>query len=113
MCIRDSSGGNLELGKSAAIVAHENVRARLSQDNELTIFGMKSAAYPDHALPSVTYSQALTLHMNDEAVKLVHFPNSHTDGDTVLFLLRLMSFIWETCFLTVFSRLWIFSMAVT
>jgi glyoxylase-like metal-dependent hydrolase (beta-lactamase superfamily II) len=36
-------------------------------------------------LPVITYTDGLTIHWNDEDVRLVHFPLGHTDGDTVVF----------------------------
>jgi len=33
----------------------------------------------------ITYNEGLSIHFNGEEVRAVHFPNGHTDGDTVLF----------------------------
>ena len=79
----DHTEGNLFFGKESVIVAHANVRKRLLDPP--VIFGQKTPAYPSFALPSVTYNESMSLHFAGEDVKLVHFPNGHTDGDTVVF----------------------------
>jgi glyoxylase-like metal-dependent hydrolase (beta-lactamase superfamily II) len=82
----DHTEGNLEFGQDAVIVAHENVRKRLSTHQEIKLFNMKSAPYPAEALPSVTYQQQLNLHINNEDITLLHLANGHTDGDSVVLL---------------------------
>lgn len=81
----DHTQGNLALGEHAQIVAHDNVRRRLLTRQEIKLFNMVSEPYPESAVPSLTYDSTLTLHMNGETVKLVHYPGGHTDGDTVVF----------------------------
>jgi glyoxylase-like metal-dependent hydrolase (beta-lactamase superfamily II) len=81
----DHTGGNLALGQYASIVAHDNVRERLLSAQEIQLFKMKSDPYPAIAVPSITYKKAMTLHINDEKVELVHFVGGHTDGDSVVF----------------------------
>ena len=83
----DHTEGNDFFGKQqSVIVAHENVRKRLLDPP--IIFGMKTAPYAAHALPIVTYKESMTIHLNGEEVKLVHYPNGHTDGDTVVFFVK-------------------------
>ncbi|HWM84951.1 MAG TPA: MBL fold metallo-hydrolase, partial [Kofleriaceae bacterium] len=79
----DHVGGNVELGGKASIVAHENVRKRMSTDHNIR--GEVVEATPAPGLPVVTYQQQVSLHMNGEEIRLVHFPRGHTDGDTVVF----------------------------
>ena len=79
----DHTEGNEFFGKDSTIVAHANVRKRLLDPP--VIFGQKTAPYPAFALPVVTYTETMSLHLNGEEVRLVHFPNGHTDGDTVVF----------------------------
>ena len=81
----DHTQGNLALGEHATIVAHDNVRVRLSVKGEIKLFNMKTEAYPRVALPSLTYEKEMSLHINNEDVRLVHFANGHTDGDSVVF----------------------------
>lgn len=81
----DHTGGNAALGKQASIVAHENVRTRLSSRQEIPLFKMVSEPYPKHALPSLTYPKDMTLAFNGDSLLLEHYPNGHTDGDSVIF----------------------------
>ncbi|HEY0051291.1 MAG TPA: MBL fold metallo-hydrolase [Pyrinomonadaceae bacterium] len=82
----DHTGGNRYFGKDSLIVAHVNVRRRLSV--EQTIFGEKVQPYPESALPVITYQQTMSIHFNGEEIRLVHFPNGHTDGDSVIFFTK-------------------------
>ncbi|MEQ8831471.1 MAG: MBL fold metallo-hydrolase [Alphaproteobacteria bacterium] len=84
----DHAGGNAELGKSATIIAHTNVRKRLSTEQKLEAFGMSFPANPDSALPVITYDESASIHLNGEEVQLVHYPASHTDTDTVVYFTK-------------------------
>ena len=79
----DHTEGNEFFGKDSTIVAHVNVRKRLMDPP--VIFGQKTPPYPSFALPVVTYTESMSLHINGDEVRLVHFPNGHTDGDTIVF----------------------------
>ena len=79
----DHTEGNEFFGKDSTIVAHVNVRNRLIDPP--VIFGQKTAPYPAFALPIVTYTESMSIHINGEEVRAVHFPNGHTDGDTIVF----------------------------
>jgi len=81
----DHTGGNLELGSTTQIIAHDNVRVRLLTTQEIKLFGMISPPYPKHALPSLTYDKTLNLYINNETIRIAHYPNGHTDGDSVVF----------------------------
>lgn len=78
----DHTEGNDVFGRGAMIVAHTNVRKRLLDPP--MIFGRRMEPYASHALPIVTYSETMSLHVNGEEVRLVHYPNGHTDGDSVV-----------------------------
>jgi glyoxylase-like metal-dependent hydrolase (beta-lactamase superfamily II) len=82
----DHTEGNQFFGKDSIIVAHKNVRQRLSQVN--TIFGTRTTPYPEFALPMITYAESLSIHFNGEEVRAVYYPNGHTDGDTVVFFVK-------------------------
>jgi glyoxylase-like metal-dependent hydrolase (beta-lactamase superfamily II) len=82
----DHTEGNEAFGKDSTIVAHFNVRKRMSQTN--VIFGETVPISPVHAWPVVTYTESMSIHINGEEVKMVHFPNGHTDGDTVVFFTK-------------------------
>lgn len=79
----DHTEGNFAFGKDGVIIAHSNVRKRLLDPP--VIFGSKTDPYPSVALPIVTFTESLTLHLNGETVRLVHYPNGHTDGDSIVF----------------------------
>jgi len=81
----DHTQGNNALGHHAKIVAHDNVRKRLSTTQEIKLFKMVSKPYPEHALPAITYETRMSLHINNEELKVVHFSGGHTDGDSVIF----------------------------
>ena len=79
----DHTEGNQYFGKDSIIIAHLNVRKRLLDPP--TLFGQKPELYPAFALPLVTYTESMSLYLNGEEIRAVHFPNGHTDGDTVVF----------------------------
>lgn len=79
----DHTQGNEFFGKDSIIIAHENVRKRLLDPP--VIFGQTTPPYPSFALPIVTYTESISLHINGEEVRAVHLPNGHTDGDTIVF----------------------------
>jgi cyclase len=79
----DHSGGNENLGKAGTLImSHHAVRERLLEGSFIASFGMKSGPASKAALPTVTYSEDMHLHINDETVKMIHIPNGHTDGDS-------------------------------
>jgi cyclase len=81
----DHTQGNLALGNHALIVAHDNVRNRLLNSQEIKLFKMVSQPYPAEALPNMTYTKAMKLYINGEELSVVHYPNGHTDGDSIVF----------------------------
>lgn len=82
----DHTGGNKALGEESIIVAHDNVRKRLSSPQEVKLFGMKTQAQPEVALPEVTYDNNLSIHHGGQHFKVSHFATGHTDGDSVVFI---------------------------
>ena len=82
----DHTENNVFFGKESIILAHINVRKRLSQVNK--IGGEEVQPYPAYAWPMITYSDSITMHFNGEEVRAVHYPNGHTDGDTVIFFVK-------------------------
>jgi cyclase len=81
----DHIGGNENLGKAGTlIVAHDNVRKRLSVDNTLTAFNAQIPASPKEALPVITFSTETSFHLNGETIHVRHVRNAHTDGDSVV-----------------------------
>ena len=83
----DHTGGNEALGKEGAlIVAHDNVRRRLSADQLISFVGnsARQAASPKVALPVITVPAAISFHINGEEVQAFHVPAAHTDGDLIV-----------------------------
>lgn len=81
----DHVGGNAWFKKEGAlIVAHENVRKRMAEDQHIDIIDTDVQASPIEALPDITFSSSITLRMNGEEIQVRHFPNAHTDGDGVV-----------------------------
>jgi glyoxylase-like metal-dependent hydrolase (beta-lactamase superfamily II) len=70
----DHTGSNPHFGKIAPIIAHTNVRNHLKLTPKT----------PDEALPVLTFDQSMSVHFNDEELKLMHVPHGHTDSDTII-----------------------------
>ncbi len=80
----DHVGGNENMAKAGAVlVAHENVRKRLSAE-QTNALGRKTPASPEDALPVLTFADALTFHWNGDEIRVTHVPPAHTDGDSVV-----------------------------
>jgi cyclase len=84
----DHTGGNAPLGRDAPIIAHDNVRKRLSTEQRLEFFKQTVPASPKEALPVITFDQSLSVHFNGEEIRVIHFPHGHTDGDSVIFFTK-------------------------
>ena len=83
----DHSGGNEPFANEGVIVvAHENVRRRMSTDQVNEFFGSKTPPSPAQALPVVTFTSDISLHLGGRSVQVTHLPGAHTDGDAVVFL---------------------------
>lgn len=88
----DHMGGNENLGGlGALIVAHENVRARLTVDQVLERVGRPvstTPASPEGAWPVVTFTRDVTFHLNGDDLHAFHVENAHTDGDAIVHFRR-------------------------
>lgn len=87
----DHTGGNASVGAAGAvIIAHDNVRKRLSVDQFMKFMGkeMTFPAAPPEALPVVTFGDDITLHLNGDEVHVFHVPPAHTDGDSIVHFKR-------------------------
>jgi cyclase len=81
----DHVGGNENLARAGAvIVAHENVRRRMSTEQFMAAFNTTVPASPAKSLPVVTFSSAVSLHLNGDDVRVIHVANAHTDGDSLV-----------------------------
>jgi glyoxylase-like metal-dependent hydrolase (beta-lactamase superfamily II) len=80
---RDHSGGNEALGgDGSVIVAHENVRRRMSVGGFIAVFDRQAPPSPLKALPVVTFTRDVTFHLGGEEISVVHVDEAHTDGDS-------------------------------
>jgi glyoxylase-like metal-dependent hydrolase (beta-lactamase superfamily II) len=83
----DHTGGNENLGKAGALlVAHENVRRRMSVEQFLG--ERRVPASPEAALPVVTFADGVTFHWNGDEIRVYHVAPAHTDGDAVVHFLE-------------------------
>ncbi len=81
----DHTGGNENLGKvGAVIVAHDNVRTRMSSDQFMKALNMAFPPSPKEALPLVTFTTGVSFHLNGDTLKVVHVVPAHTDGDAMV-----------------------------
>ena len=81
----DHIGGNENMAKvGAIIVAHENVRKRMSTEQFMAAFNRRVPASPEAALPVVTFADAMTFHWNGDDVHVFHVEPAHTDGDSII-----------------------------
>ncbi|MEZ5491530.1 MAG: MBL fold metallo-hydrolase [Gammaproteobacteria bacterium] len=70
----DHTGGNENLGNMGLLIlARDEVRVRLE------------GQLPEAALPVLTYSESVTIHLNDDEVTTIPVPPSHTDGDSYIY----------------------------
>jgi len=82
----DHVGGNENMGETGAvIIAHENVRNRMSTDQFMEFFQKKIPASSKVALPVITFTRDITFHLNEEEIYVFHVNNAHTDGDAIVY----------------------------
>lgn len=76
---QDHTGANAAFAaKGATVIAHENVRKRLAQ----------LSATNTMCLPIVTFVKTVSLYLNGDEIRLVHYGRGHTDGDCVVHFVR-------------------------
>ncbi|MEP2937420.1 MAG: MBL fold metallo-hydrolase [Gilvibacter sp.] len=77
----DHTGGNANMNKAGAtIIAHDNVRDRLSKGKD-----RQGNALPVESLPEITFNDKLNFYFNGEQIAVFHVDNAHTDGDALLY----------------------------
>ena len=85
----DHFGANEALAKGgASIIAHDNLRERMAKGQYLAAFNQTIPPSPPAALPTLTYSDAMTVYFDGETVQLFHPPGAHTDNDTLVHFKR-------------------------
>ena len=81
----DHTGGNEAMGKRGAVIlAHSNVRTRMSSEQFIAALNDKVPPSPAGALPVVTFEDGVTLHLNGDTLHVVHVADAHTDGDSLV-----------------------------
>ena len=85
----DHTGGNENMGGAGVlIVAHDNVRRRMSTEQFIAAFGDTVPPSPRAALPVVTFAEDVTFHLNGDEIHAFHVAPAHTDGDAVVHFRR-------------------------
>ena len=86
---QDHTGGNENFGEAGAvIIAHENVRKRLSTDQCVEFFNLTIPRLPKAGLPVITFTKDVTFHLNDEEISVFHISHAHTDGDAIVYFCK-------------------------
>jgi cyclase len=85
----DHTGGNEPFANTGStVIAQDNVRKRLESGGMAGNGGsIKMEAKPaaKAALPVITFEHDVTVHLNGEDIRALHFPAGHTDGDAIIF----------------------------
>ena len=73
----DHTGGNAAMARlGAVIISQDNMRKRMAEGPNPS---------PAAALPTMTYSDTLTLHFNGDDILIFHPLKAHTDGDSIIY----------------------------
>ncbi len=99
----DHTGGNEAIAKAGSTIAGGNVVGDIgaSAGNQATILAFQTvldrmsaptgqlAPTPEGAWPTETYTTPeRKLFFNNEGIEIIHIPNAHTDGDSIVFFRR-------------------------
>jgi cyclase len=81
----DHAGSNEFFGHAGStIIAHDKVRSRLESGIYFSQRDMDIPPAPKEALPVITFSDSLSLHLNGDNVHMLHVAAGHTEGDGVV-----------------------------
>ncbi len=86
----DHVGGNEKIAKAGkSLVPAGDGLATILAPTEVTL-RLSLAGYPSGAWPTEAFIETLRrdMHLNDEAIEVLHQPNAHTDGDSLVFFRR-------------------------
>jgi cyclase len=75
----DHTGGNAYWGKTAILMAQDNVPKTMRREPDRRITDLPVS------LPTVTFSNQFALHINGGELRAMYFGRAHTDGDVVVF----------------------------
>ena len=79
----DHTGNNFAYGSDGTrIISHENLRTALVKQGVETENGKQPT--PKASLPVLTFSDRMTIHVNGDQAKIIHFAHAHTDGDAIV-----------------------------
>jgi cyclase len=85
----DHTGGNAPFATGGStVIAQDNVRKRLETSGKAGIpklMERDQPAAPKGGLPIITFDHDVTVHLNGEDIRALHFPGGHTDGDAIVF----------------------------
>ena len=98
----DHTGGNENFAAAGAvIIAHDNVRKRMSSEQFIEMMKRKVPASPAKALPIVTFTNDITLHFNGEDIHVMHADPAHTDGDSIVVFPKAKVVHMGDCYMTI------------
>jgi len=83
----DHADGNIALGpKGVWLVSQANSRRMMLDPHNINLVGVAydQAAYPESALPIITFDDHMQFHFNGQKIDLLHFGAAHTTGDTAV-----------------------------
>jgi glyoxylase-like metal-dependent hydrolase (beta-lactamase superfamily II) len=85
----DHTGGNEPFSNTGStVIAQDNVRKRLESGGTAGNGGsikMENKPASKATLPIITFEHDVTVHLNGEDIRALHFPAGHTDGDSIIF----------------------------
>ena len=85
----DHTGGNAPFANAGStVIAQDNVRKRMASGGTAGNGGsihMENKPTEKEALPIITFEHDVTVHLNGEDIRALHFPAGHTDGDSIIF----------------------------
>ena len=83
----DHADGNLPLAEGGSwIVAHESTREMMKKPQAMNLVDVFTTqeAYPEAALPVITFPDRMRFHFNEQTVDLLHFGPAHTTSDVAV-----------------------------
>jgi cyclase len=72
----DHMNANPVFSEQGTVIAHSKARTRIMEKQ------------PKEAWPVITFDDKISIHLNGEEIKVLHYPNGHTDGDAVIFFTK-------------------------
>jgi cyclase len=87
----DHTGGNAPFANTGStVIAQDNVRKRMATGGAAGngpggSIHIEAKPAEKEALPIITFEHDVTVHLNGEDIRALHFPAGHTDGDSIIF----------------------------